>query len=151
MLELFVDADACPVKHEIVRVAERHGLVVHMVSNRWVRGDAHPLIRRVVVAEGPDAADDWIADRIGSGDIAITSDVPLAARCVDKGARVLNPTGRLLDANSIGMAVATRDLMTHLRDCGVVTSGPASFSKKDRSRFLNALEATIQAISRGCT
>ncbi len=149
MPNLFVDADACPVKQELVRVAERHGLIVHMVSNRWVRGDAHPLIQRVVVADGPDVADDWIAERIGAGDIVITADIPLAARCVGKGARALTPTGRILDGNSIGLAVATRDLMTNLRDIGVITSGPAAFSKKDRSRFLDALEATIQAIGRG--
>lgn len=149
MLEIFVDADACPVKDEVVKVAARHGLSVHMVSNAWMRLAESPLIHRVVVPEGPDAADDWIAEHIGDGDIAITSDIPLAARCVGRGAHVLGPTGKALTEESIGLAVAMRDLMTHLRDTGEITGGgPGGFTKKDRSRFLSALETAVQGLRR---
>ena len=149
MLEIYVDADACPVKSEVLRVADRHDLPVHMVSNQWLRLDDHPRVHRVVVGDGLDAADDWIAERIDNGDIAITADIPLAARCLDAGASVIGPTGKPFTEQSIGMALAMRDLMAHLRDTGEVTGGGPAFSKQDRSRFLTALEETIQSIRRG--
>jgi uncharacterized protein YaiI (UPF0178 family) len=149
LLEIYVDGDACPVKAEVLRVAERHGLTMHIVSNSGMRVAESPLIRRVIVAEGPDAADDWIADNIGDGDIAVTSDIPLASRCLKRGASVLGPTGKPFTDDSIGMALAMRDLNAHLRDTGEIKGYNASFSKQDRSRFLQALEQTIQAIRRG--
>lgn len=148
MLEIFVDADACPVKSEVLRVAERHGLTVHLVSNQWMRLGDSPRINRVVVPEGADAADDWIAAHIGSGDIAVTADILLADRCLKKGADVLGPTGKPFDQGNIGMAVATRELMSHLRDTGEIRDNAPAFSKQDRSRFLDALENTVQAIRR---
>ena len=147
-IRIYVDADACPVKDEVLRVAERHGLQIHMVSNSWMRLPEHPLIARVVVAEGPDAADDWIAERIGSSDIAITSDIPLAHRCIKAGARVIRSDGRVLDGNSIGMQLAMRDLMKDLREAGTMQTFNASFSRAHRSQFLQALESAIQAIKR---
>jgi uncharacterized protein YaiI (UPF0178 family) len=149
LLEIYVDGDACPVKDEVLRVAGRHGLTIHLVSNSGMRVAESPLIRRVIVAEGPDAADDWIADNIGDGDIAVTSDIPLASRCLKRGAAVLGPTGKPFTDDSIGMALAMRDLNAHLRDTGEIKGYNASFSKQDRSRFLQALEQTIQAIRRG--
>ncbi len=147
-MQIFVDADACPVKDEVVRVAERHNLAVLLVSNAWMRGPDHPLVQRFTVNNHPDAADDWIAERVTDLDVVITSDIPLAARCVAKGAKVMRPNGKPLDENSISMAVAMRDLHTHLRETGEITSGPAPFRKEDRSRFLDALEAAIQLIIR---
>ncbi len=146
--EIYVDADACPVKGEVLRVAERHGLTVHMVSNSGMRPTGSPLVRPVVVPEGPDAADDWIADHIGPGDIAITSDIPLAARCLEKDAQALGPTGKPFTKNSIGMALAMRDLHAHLRETGEMSGGGRSFSKRDRSDFLQALEVAVQAAKR---
>ena len=148
MLEIYVDADACPVKSEVMRVADRHALPVHMVSNQWLRLDDNPRVNRVVVGDGLDAADDWIAERIGDGDIAITADIPLAARCLDAGASVIGPSGKPFTEQSIGMALAMRDLMAHLRDTGEVTGGGPAFSKQDRSRFLTALEEAIRSIRR---
>lgn len=148
-MAIFVDADACPVKDEVLRVAERHGLVVHMVSNSWMRLADHPLIRRVVVQEGPDAADDWIAARVGKGDIAVTSDIPLASRCHKAGARVIRSDGKVLDDASIGMAVAMRNLMQDLREANQMQTYNAGFTKADRSNFLQALEAAVQAMKRG--
>lgn len=146
MPEIFVDGDACPVKDEVVRVAERHGVTIHLVGNTWLRaGGDHPLIRRVVVGEGLDAADDWIAEHIGAGDIAVTADIPLAARCLEKGAQAIGPTGKPFTRDSIGTALAMRDLMAHLRDTGEVRGGGPAFSKQDRSRFLGALENAVQA------
>ena len=147
--ELYVDGDACPVKDEVVRVAARYGLCVHMVSNEWLRMADGPLVRRVVVAEGADAADDWIAAHIGPGDIAITADIPLAARCLAAGARAIGPTGRPFTEDGIGAALATRELMAQLRETGDVVGGKPPFGKKDRSRFLGALDAAIQAARRG--
>jgi hypothetical protein len=146
--EIYIDADACPVKDEALRVASRHNVKVHMVSNSWMRLDKSPQINRVVVPEGPDVADDWIADHIKADDIAITSDIPLASRCIKQGARVLAPTGKIFTTDSIGMALAVRDLMTQLRETGEVTGGPSGFTKKDRSRFLSSLEETIQKSKR---
>lgn len=149
MLEIYVDGDACPVKDEVLKVAERHGMIVHLVSNRWLRRADNPLVRQVVVAEGLDAADNWIAERIGEGDISVTADIPLAARCLKNGAQVLGPTGKPFTEESIGMALAMRDLMSHLRDTGEVKGYVPTFTKQDRSRFLQALEGAIQAILQG--
>ncbi len=146
MREIFVDADACPVKDEVLRVAARHGLTVHVVSNSWMRLPETPFIRRVVVASGPDAADDWIAERIGAGDIAVTADIPLAFRCLKKGAQAIGPTGKPFTDDSIGTALAMRDLMAHLRDTGEITGGPSAFAKADRSRFLSALEEAVRRL-----
>ncbi len=148
MLEIYVDGDACPVKDEVLKVALRHNLRVHMVSNSWLRAGTHPLVNSVVVDQGPDVADDWIAEHIGDGDIAITADILLAARCLKNLARVIAPTGKIFDADSIGMAVAMRDLNAHLRDSGEIRGGAPAFSKQDRSRFLGALEHEIQAVKR---
>ncbi len=149
MLEIYVDADACPVKDEVMRVANRHRMRVHMVANAWMRLDDDPLINRVVVPEGPDAADDWIVEHCGAGDVVVTSDIPLARRALEKGSSVLKPTGKPFDGGNIGMALAMRDLTADLRDAGVIRGGGPSFSKADRSRFLSALENAIQTIRRG--
>lgn len=146
--QIYVDADACPVKDEAVRVAERHGLVIHFVSNSWMRLLEGPLIRRVVVPEGPDIADDWIAERAGPRDIVITADIPLASRCLKSGSRVLGPTGRPFTDAGIGMALAMRDLNAHLRETGQSGGFNASFTKADRSRFLQALEQAVQDVRR---
>ena len=148
MLEIYVDADACPVKEEIYRVARRYGLRVWVVTNDWLRVPDDPLIARILVAEGLDRADDWIAQRIGPGDVAITTDVPLADRCIKRGARVIAPNGRAFTEASIGADLASRNLMTALREAGEISGGGRPFSKHDRSRFLNALDAAIQAIRR---
>jgi uncharacterized protein YaiI (UPF0178 family) len=145
---IYVDGDGCPVKDEIVRVAHRHGLTVHLVSNQWHRDPDHPLVRKVVVPEGGDAADDWIAERIRPNDIAVTADIPLAARCLDRQARVLAPNGRPFTEDSIGMALGMRDLVAHLRETGERAGGPPPFSKQDRSRFLSTLEKAVQAVRR---
>jgi uncharacterized protein YaiI (UPF0178 family) len=147
-VQIYVDADACPVKDEVVRVAERHGLAVHIVSNAWMRIADSPLINRVVVEEGPDVADDWIAAQIGSGDIAVTADIPLAARCIKAGAKVIGPTGKPFTESSIGMALAMRDLMADLRETGQVQGTNSAFTRQDRSRFLQALEQAIQDVRR---
>lgn len=144
-MEIYVDADACPVKDEIVRVAERHGLIVHIVSNSGMRPSRNPLIRQVVVAAGPDIADDWIADHVTADDVAITADIPLAARCLEKEAYVIGPTGKPFTQESIGMALAMRDLKAHLRETGESKGYNAAFSPQDRSRFLQALENAVQA------
>ncbi|GBQ55218.1 YaiI/YqxD family protein [Acidomonas methanolica] len=143
MIRMFIDSDACPVKDEVYRVAGRYGLHVFVVSNRMIAVPQSPLIERVVVEAGPDVADDWIAERVSDRDIVITSDIPLAARCVEKGAFVIEPKGRLLDRDAIGMALAMRNLMTDLREAGVMTSNGASFGKADRSRFLSALDTLV--------
>ena len=146
MLDIFVDADACPVKAEVERVANRHGLNVYIVSNGGIRPSANPRIRNVFVAEGADAADDWIANRIEVFDIAITADIPLASRCLKKNASVIGPSGRLFTQAGIGMALGMRDLHRHLREAtGKQTFNPG-YTKQDRSRFLAALENEIQAI-----
>lgn len=142
---LYIDADACPVKDEAVRVAERHGLTIHFVANSWMRLPEGPLIKRVVVAEGPDAADDWIAQRAGAGDIVVTADIPLAARCLKAGARVVGPTGKPFTDSSIGMALAMRDLGRHLRETCESKGYNAGFTRQDRARFLQALEEAVQA------
>ncbi|GAN53980.1 UPF0178 protein [Tanticharoenia sakaeratensis NBRC 103193] len=143
MIRIFIDSDACPVKDEVYRVAGRYGLHVFVVSNRMIAVPESPLIERVVVDSGPDVADDWIAERASDRDIVITADIPLAARCVEKGAYVLEPKGRLLDSDAIGMALAMRNLMTDLRSAGVMTPGGAAFGKTDRSRFLSVLDTLV--------
>jgi uncharacterized protein YaiI (UPF0178 family) len=145
---VYVDADACPVKDEAVRVAERHGLTIYFVSNAYMRLPEGPLIKRVVVAEGPDAADDWIAGRAGKGDIVVTADIALAARCLKAGARVVGNTGKPFTEATIGMALAMRDFSRHLRETGESKGDNASFTRQDRSRFLQALEEAVQAIKR---
>jgi uncharacterized protein YaiI (UPF0178 family) len=149
MTAIYVDADACPVKDEVVRVADRHGLAVHFVSNAWMRLPEGMNVSRMIVPEGPDAADDWIASRIGPGDIAVTADIPLASRCLKTGARVIGPTGRPFTDASIGMALAMRELQQHLRETGESRGFNASFTRADRSRFLQALEEAVQTIKRG--
>ena len=149
MLDIYIDADACPVKEEAYRVGQRYGLKIFLVSAAGVRPPASPMVEAVVVGSGFDAADDWIAERAGNGDVVLTADIPLASRCIERGARVVTPQGRILTERSIGNVRATRDLMTHLRESGTVTSGPAPFSRNDRSRFLSALDEVIQAIKRG--
>jgi uncharacterized protein YaiI (UPF0178 family) len=146
MLNIYVDGDACPVKDEVFRVAERHNLKVYLVANSWLRIGAKPFVEQVVVSQGPDVADDWIAERISDGDIVITSDIPLADRCLKNAARALAPTGKPFTPDSIGMALAVRNLMNDLRETGEVTGGNASFTKQDRSHFLSELEAQITAI-----
>jgi len=145
---LYIDADACPVKDEAVRVAERHGLTIHFVSNAWMRLPDGPLIKRVVVSDGPDAADDWIAAHAGKGDIVVTADIPLAARCLKAGARVIGPTGKPFTEAGIGMALAMRDLSRHLRETGDSKGYNAGFTRQDRSRFLQAVEEAVQSIRR---
>lgn len=145
---ILVDADACPVKDEIYKVAERRGARVYVVSNSFMQIPRAPFVERVIVPAGPDVADDWIAERAGPGDIAITSDVPLASRCVKRGARVIAHDGRPFTQASIGNDLATRNLMTTLRETGQMTGGGRPFTKQDRSRFLGALDTAIQAIKR---
>ncbi|MBP0439673.1 YaiI/YqxD family protein [Tianweitania sediminis] len=141
---IYVDADACPVKDEVVRVAERHELVVTFVSNGGLRPSRDPMIRHVVVPKGADAADDWIVEHVTAGDVVITADVPLAARCVEAGVHVLGPTGRPFTPESIGMAVAMRDLKQHLRETGEIKGFNPGFSARDRSAFLSALDQTVR-------
>ena len=148
MLQIFVDADACPVKDEVERVAGRHRLNVFVVSNGGIRPSAHPLFHHVTVAEGADAADDWIAERIEEFDIVVTADVPLASRCLGKKASAIGPSGRLFTEESIGMALGMRELHRHLREATGQQTIHANFNKEDRSRFLGALENEIQAIKR---
>ncbi len=147
-MEIFVDADACPVKDEVIRVAERHGLTVHIVSNSGMRPSRNPAIRQVVVPEGPDAADDWIAEHISADDIAVTADILLASRCLDKQAAVIGPNGKPFSQENIGMAVAMRDLNAQLRETGEIAGRNAGFTAQDRSRFLQTLENTIQRTRR---
>ena len=145
---IYVDADACPVKDEIYRVAIRHGLPVSVVAGNFIRVPQDPLIERVAAGAGMDAADDWIAERAGVGDIVITSDIPLASRCVKSGADVIAPNGKPFTEQSIGMTLAVRNLMTDLRSSGEVTGGPKSFAPRDRSAFLSTLDQTIRRIQR---
>ncbi|MGH6892754.1 MAG: YaiI/YqxD family protein [Dongiaceae bacterium] len=142
--QIHVDADACPVKDEIRRVAERHGIVAHLVSNRGFRTTDHPLIRNVLVGDAFDAADNWIVEHIQSGDIVVTGDIQLADRCLKAGAQVLGHGGRPFTANSIGTALAMRELSSQLRDMGEITGGGPAFSQRDRTMFLNGLEQAVQ-------
>lgn len=137
---IYVDADACPVKPEILKVAERHGLEVTFVANSGLRPSRDPMVKNVIVSGAFDAADDWIAERAAPGDIVVTADVPLAGRCVAAGAFVTGPTGRVFDTTNIGMATAMRDLGAHLRETGESKGYNAAFSPRDRSAFLETLE-----------
>src|SRR3954447_16885298 len=147
-IRIYVDADACPVKDEVYRVAGRYRLPVFVVTNSFMRIPQKPLIERVAVPAGPDAADDWIAERADASAIVITADIPLANRCVKAGAAVVAPNGKAFTADSIGMALAVRDLMTDLRSAGETTSGPRPFSPRDRSAFLSALEQAIRRLGK---
>ena len=147
-IEIYVDADACPVKSEVYRVAERHGLKVLVVSNSPIAVPRDPLVERVVVGDAMDAADDWIAARAGPGDIVITADVPLASRGVKAGAAVIASNGKVFDQDSIGMALATRNLLHELRSAGEIIGGPKSFSPRDRSQFLSALDLAVVRLKR---
>lgn len=145
---VFVDADACPVKAEIYRVAERYGLPVQVVANNHISVPRNPLFQRVLVDDGLDAADDWIAERARPGAIVITADVPLASRCVAAGATVIGPTGKHFSEASIGMALATRNLMANLREAGEITGGPKPFSSRDRSSFLSTMDLAVNKLRR---
>ena len=146
---IYVDADACPVKHEVVRVAERHGVRVLMVSNGGLRPNPHPLVEVVIVPEGPDIADRWIAERIAPGDLCVTADIPLAARCLEAGARALRPNGEVFTSANIGNALALRDLAADLRAADPWRQGGAKpFGKADRSRFLDVLERELRSSAR---
>ncbi len=148
-MQIYVDADACPVKAEVERVATRHGLRVHVVSNGGLRPSQNPLIETVIVSAGPDEADKWIAERAGPGDCVITGDIPLAARCIEAGAQVIKHNGEELTPANIGTILATRDLMADLRASDPFRQGSGKpFQKADRSRFLNALERAVQRAAR---
>jgi uncharacterized protein YaiI (UPF0178 family) len=143
-IEIFVDADACPVKDEVYVVATRYGLPVTLVANARMYVPPGMGAELVVVEGSPDAADDWIADRVQPGDVVVTADIPLAARCLAAGARVLGSDGRPFTEDSIGGALATRELMSHLRGAGLAAGGPRALSQKDRSRFLSQLDLLVQ-------
>jgi uncharacterized protein YaiI (UPF0178 family) len=147
MLTIYVDADACPVKEEVYRVAGRYEMRVVVVTNTVMRVPAD-VLADLVVCTGFGAVDDWIAERAGAGDIVITADIPLAAHCLAKDARVLSPKGSAFTENDIGSALATRSLMDELRQGGMMTGGPAPMMPKDRSRFLSKLDETIHAVRR---
>ena len=148
MTSIYIDADACPVKPEIYRVAERYGLKVHVVSNSYINVPRDPRHQLVVVSDSFDAADNWIADHAGPGDIVVTADIPLADRCLKAGAAVIGSTGVPFTTSSIGMAMASRELMSNLRAMGEATGGPKPMTARDRSRFLSALDETIQKLRR---
>lgn len=148
MVSLYIDADACPVKEEALHVAARHNLPVFIVSNSWLRLQVGENVQKVVVSEGADAADDWIAEHIQPHDIAITADIPLASRCLKVGALALGPTGRPFTTDNIGTALAMRELGSHLRETGESKGYNPSFTKKDRSQFLRVLEELIQKAKR---
>jgi uncharacterized protein YaiI (UPF0178 family) len=146
---IYIDADACPVKDEVYRVAERFDLPVTVVAAGFIRVPQHPLIERVAAGSGPDAADDWIVAHLKAGDIVITADIPLADRSIKAGAAAIAPNGKPFTEESIGMTLAMRNLMTDLRSAGDVTGGPRPFSSRDRSTFLSTLDETIRRILRG--
>jgi len=143
MTILYVDADACPVKEEVYRVARRYGLQVFVVSNSWTRTPQERLITAVVVEEGPDVADDWIAERAGKGDVVITSDIPLADRALKAGAQAIRPNGQAFTPENIGSSLVSRAVGEHLRSFGEITGGPRPFAPADRSRFLQALDTAV--------
>ena len=148
MLDIYVDADGCPVKAEIYRVAARYDLDVILVANARMRIPHRDFIRLVLVDKDFDAADDWIVEHAAQNDIVITDDIPLAARCLKNGARALSPRGRVFKDSNIGSALATRDFLAHMRELGTMTGGPAPFANQDRSRFLQRLDEIVQAIRR---
>ena len=147
-MHIYIDADACPVKDEVYRVAARHSLPVTVVAVGFIRVPQDPAIARVAAGAGPDAADDWIVAHAGAGDIVVTADIPLASRCVKAGAEVIAPNGRPFTEESIGMTLAVRNLMHDLRSAGEATRGPPPFSPRDRSTFLSALEEAIRRVQR---
>lgn len=144
MKSIYVDADACPVKNEIMAIADRHDIMVYIVSNRGFRTGERANVKNILVSDAFDAADDWIAERVGPGDIVITGDIPLAKRAIEKGAKALGSTGREFTEAGIGMAMAMRDLMSDLRAMGEVSGGGPSFSKRDRESFIRELERLIR-------
>lgn len=148
-MKIYIDADACPVKDEAVKVAERHQIAIVFVSNAWMRLPESPLVERTIVADGPDAADDWIAGHITPDDIVVTQDIPLAGRCLKQGAKAIGNTGKPFTDASIGMALAMRELSQHLRETGESRGFNAAFTRQDRSRFLEALEHAVQINKRG--
>jgi len=148
LLDIFVDADGCPVKEEVYRVAQRYGLKVFLVANSWMRTPVGEWLEQITVGPEFNAADDWIAEHAGTDDIVITGDIPLASRCVHKGAKVLGLKGRPFTEENIGGVLATRDLLAELREQGAKTRGPDPFAKKDRSLFLQQLDGMIQEIRR---
>jgi uncharacterized protein YaiI (UPF0178 family) len=151
LLHIYVDADSCPVKEEVYKVAKRYSLDVTLVAASWFRVPTEAWLHLEVVKETGDldAADDWIVDQIGSGDVVVSEDILLASRCLEKGARALNPRGRVFTPESIGEALATRELMADLREAGTITGGPPPFGKADRSRFLQRLDEIVNGLRRG--
>jgi uncharacterized protein YaiI (UPF0178 family) len=145
---IYVDGDGCPVKAEVYRVAKRCGVPVKVVANKWMQTPDGPGVEMVVVADDFDAADDWIVARVGADDVVVTADIPLAARCLAKNAIVVGPTGRRFTDRDIGGALASRALSAHLRESGLITGGPPPFRDRDRSQFLQTLDAAIQEIRR---
>jgi uncharacterized protein len=148
VLSIYIDADACPVKEEVYRVAKRYNLHVFVVSNNGMRVPVGDWVEGVVLPGGSGVVDDWIAERVGKGDIVVTTDIPLAERCLQKAARVIGPKGNEYTDNSIGSALATRALLEELRQMGTTTGGPAPMKKQDRSRFLSTLDGMVNAIRR---
>ena len=148
MLHIYVDADACPVKEEVYRVAERYGLEVTLVANSWMRIPSQEWIRLEVVEDGPDAADDWIVENVELNDLVVTADIPLASACIGRGARVIGTTGKPFTEENIGQILATRDLMAELRNAGEISGGPPPIGKQERSLFLQQLDQVIQALRR---
>jgi uncharacterized protein YaiI (UPF0178 family) len=148
LLHIFVDADACPVKQEVYKVARRYRLNVTLVANSWMRIPNESWLTLEVVEGGLDVADDWIVEHVKAHDIVITADIPLASRCLKEGARVIGSTGKPFTEENIGQAVTTRDLLTELRSAGEVTGGPPPLTKRDRSMFLQQLDEAIQSIRR---
>ena len=153
MTTLYVDGDACPVREEVFRVATRLGLAVFVVANgsRPIRPPDNRLVTMITVSEGADVADDWIAERIGAGDVCVTSDIPLAGRCLEAGARALSPKGHMWTPDNIGSALAGRAIGQHLREIGVATGGPSALTRADRSNFMSALDAAIHQKRRPAT
>jgi uncharacterized protein YaiI (UPF0178 family) len=151
VVAIYIDADACPVREEVFRVAGRLGVEVIVVSNgsRPIRPPGLPFVRMVTVGEGADVADDWIAGRIASGDICVTSDIPLASRCLAQGARAISANGKVWTADNIGSALAGRAVASHMRELGLATGGPKPLSKSDRSTFLSTLDTMVHASLRG--
>jgi uncharacterized protein YaiI (UPF0178 family) len=149
MLHVYVDADACPVKEEVYKVAKRYGLEVTLVADSWMRVPEEPWIHLAVVKGGFDAADDWIVEHIEAEDILVSDDIILASRCLAKDSRALSPRGRAFTKDSIGEALATRQFMADLREAGTVTGGPSPFGKTDRSRFLQRFDEIVNAVKRG--
>ncbi len=148
VLEIYIDADGCPVKQEVYRVAARHRLRVTIVANAWMQIPPDPSIRLMLVPGEFDSVDDWIVEHVAENDIVVSGDIPLASRCMKKGARVLDHRGRVFTEDSIVEALATRDLLAHLREIGAVTGGPAPIAKPDRSRFLQRLDEVIRTVRR---